>query len=163
MKGFFKGRELIGVEVGTYDGENAEYMFENLNIKKLYLIDPYEEYPDYLISEKHQNQKRLSQVKEIAEKRLRKYKDKIIWIRKYSDDAIKNIPENVDFVYIDGNHEYEYARRDMSNYYKQVKSGGILAGHDIYGQGVSKAFCEFISKINVQPHINSMDWWIIKK
>jgi hypothetical protein len=40
----------------------------------------------------------------------------------------------VDFLFIDGNHSYEYHKGDFQNYSKFVRSGGIIAFHDIFGQ-----------------------------
>jgi hypothetical protein len=39
-----------------------------------------------------------------------------------------------DWVYIDGNHLYEFAKRDVEAYYPRVKPGGFLTGDD-YGPG----------------------------
>jgi predicted O-methyltransferase YrrM len=128
------------------------------------VIDPYEEYEDYLKSEKKQTQKQLSNVEKRARKRLNKYKNKITWIKKYSDDAIKNIPDNLDFIYIDGNHEYKYVKKDMENYWEKVKKGGILAGHDIASfPGVGEALIKFCYENKLKPIITRTDWWIMKE
>ena len=37
-----------------------------------------------------------------------------------------------DCVFIDGNHSYEYVKKDHDNYSKFVKSGGIVAFHDAF-------------------------------
>ena len=42
-----KGKDLIGVEIGVYKGEHAKWMLKNKDIKKLYLVDPYENYLDW--------------------------------------------------------------------------------------------------------------------
>lgn len=36
----------------------------------------------------------------------------------------------VDFVYIDGNHLYEYVTSDIKNYIPLIKSSGYIGGHD---------------------------------
>lgn len=52
----------------------------------------------------------------------------------------------------------------MQNYWKKVKEGGILAGHDITSfPGVGRAFIEFCSENKLNPHITRTDWWVIKK
>jgi len=163
-KNHFKGKPIIAVEIGTYKGHNAENILKELNVKKLYIIDPYEEYETYLISENHQTQKRLSNVERKAKKRLKKSQDKIIWVKKYSNDAVKDVPDNIDFIYIDGNHEYEYVKKDIENYWKKVKKGGILAGHDIASfLGVAKAFVEFCYENKLTPNITRTDWWVVKE
>jgi len=84
-----------------------------------------------------------------------------------SADAISDIPDNVDFVYIDGNHKYEYVKQDMEMYYKKVKKGGVLGGHDIYNEfcpehnGIVRAFVEFMAN-KKNYFIQCPDWWIVK-
>ena len=40
-------KDLIGVEIGVFEADHALSLLENLDIKKLYLVDPYEMYDDY--------------------------------------------------------------------------------------------------------------------
>ena len=82
-------------------------------------------------------------------------------------------PDDVDFVYIDGNHSYEFVKKDIELYYPKVRNGGILGGHDFNLYGVAKAVVEFIDKNNLKL-CNSktndkykeverfIDWWIVK-
>lgn len=69
----------------------------------------------------------------------------------------------VDFIYIDGNHEYNYVKKDLELYWGKVKEGGIMSGHDIQSSGVSTALLEFSRKNNLNIHFGDRrDWWIIK-
>ena len=160
-KEYFKDKEIICVEIGTFEGDNALNMLQKIpNIKKIYLIDPWEEYLGY--NEKKNNEKILSKAYNKAKDRLKDYEDKVVFIRKFSNDALDLIPE-VDFVYIDGNHDYLFVKADMENYWLKIKSGGIMAGHDIDSEGVSKAFCEFVSEHKIKKlKISIMDWIILK-
>jgi len=63
---------------------------------------------------------------------------KIHLIKRDSHDSvtlgvIKNILDNrkVDFLFIDGDHEYEGVKRDFEMYSVLVRNGGIIAFHDI--------------------------------
>jgi len=162
-KKHFQNREIVAVEIGTLEGDNAKSILKELNIKKLYIVDPYKNYLDYANSEP-KTVKKLKKYQKRAEKRLRKQKNKIVWIKKLSDDAVQDIPSGVDFIYIDGNHEYEYVKKDMENYFKKLKKGGILAGHDIASfMGVGHALVDFCSKRKIKPRITVTDWWLIKK
>ena len=40
-----------------------------------------------------------------------------------------------DAVFIDGNHSYEYVKKDLENYMPKVKEGGIIALHDANFEG----------------------------
>ena len=43
----------------------------------------------------------------------------------------KQFPDgSLDFVYIDGNHNYEHTVEDISLWSKKVRQGGIIYGHD---------------------------------
>jgi len=46
-------------------------------------------------------------------------------------ELIKSFPdEYFDFVYIDGDHSYKGAKSDLINYFRKLRSGGVIAGHD---------------------------------
>ena len=109
------GKSLVGVEVGVFLGDNALSMLKHLNIKHLYLIDPYWN---------------AGKVKEKARNRLSEYQDKITWIYKSSIDGIKYLPNNLDFVYLDGDHTYSTVHKEIELYFPKIKEGGILGGHD---------------------------------
>jgi len=134
---YFCDNEVIVIEVGVLNGENAKSMLKTLKIKKIYLID--------------------------IEKKFEVMGDGVEFIEMPSDKAYKLIKEKADFIYIDGDHSYEQVIKDINNYYPLLKEGGILAGHDIIGEkGVLKAVIEFCSKNNYNPTIDIDDWWLIK-
>ena len=50
--------------------------------------------------------------------------------------AHNNVNDNhYDAVFIDGNHSYEYVKKDLENYWPKVKDGGIIAMHDVNFEG----------------------------
>jgi hypothetical protein len=59
-----------------------------------------------------------------------KFGDRFNIIRKFSNDAINDVPDNVDFVYIDGNHKYSYVYEDLCVWYKKLGPNGIIIGDD---------------------------------
>ena len=162
-KEYFKNKKITAVEIGTYEGYNAKSILKELNVGKFYIIDPYENYFDYASSEPD-TVTTLIRARAKAKKRLNKYKNKITWIKKHSEDVVEDLPSEIDFIYIDGNHEYEYVKRDMEIYYKKLKKGGILAGHDIASfSGVGHALIDFCSERKIKPVITVTDWWLVKK
>jgi len=155
MKNYQK-KDLICAEIGVDYGLNAKTLLKLLPIKKLYLIDPYQQELDSVLGEeRYKNAKKI----------LRKYKDKTEFIRKSSSEAIKDIPKNIDFIYLDGSHEYEQVKKDIELYYPKVKKGGIIGGHDFWAstRGVCKAVIEFAEENNLDLYGEITDWWIIKK
>ncbi len=159
-------KDLVGVEVGVCGGENALHILEYLPIKKLYLIDPYKEYEGHNIENNPIivcTQKEVDDAENQAHRRLSKFKDKIVWIKESSNEAYKKIPKGLDFVYIDGDHKYEFVKEDMKNYYPLVKEGGVFAGHDIGAKDVLLAFAGFIKRKDFLSYTFTPDWIIIKK
>jgi hypothetical protein len=161
-KDHFKDRGIIGVEIGVYRGRNSIEMVKSLNLKKFYLIDPYLKYDQYSEDPTFKKIEKTGSAERLAKKRMGK-NNNLIWIRKKSSEAFSEIKEKIDFIYIDGNHEYNYVKEDLSNYYKLVNKGGIISGHDINWPGVSRAVIEFTSKMRIDLTINGCDWWFIKK
>ena len=153
--------DLTVAEVGVWKGDNAQRLCEILDISKLYLIDPYDEYDEY--SEAKSNAERLSRAEMEARRKLAEYPF-ITWITDYSDSAIEKIDDRLDYIYIDGNHSYEFVKADIENYYELLADDGIIAGDDIHFTGVAQAVSEFAVERNLQPHIEfgSPDWYFIK-
>lgn len=52
-----------------------------------------------------------------------------------STEVHKKLTETYDAVFIDGNHSYEYVKKDLENYWPKVKPGGIVALHDVNFEG----------------------------
>ena len=157
-------KDLVGVEIGFNEGVNAENIIENLDIQKLYVIDPYESYT-------HFKQENIDRWKEKGLLILEKYKDKIILIEKKSVDAIDLIPDNLDFVYIDGDHEYSSVFCDLMSYTNKIKKGGLLCGDNFECMTVRCAIYDFIVferkdllLDGIEDNIDkSIDWWIWKR
>jgi hypothetical protein len=160
--------DLVGAEIGVAGGEHALSMLETLDIKRLYLIDPYAIYEGYEEGKAHYgvDQKPLSDTEVLAQEKLKRHSKKIVWIKKLSTEAVKIIEENLDFVYIDGNHQEEYVTEDIENYYPLVRKGGVIGGHDYYNgwqrehDGVIRAATSFAVSRNLELRVELPDWWI---
>ena len=158
---YFENKKIDCAEIGVFKGENSKYILKTLKVNKIYLIDPYEKYTHYKSDESY---KSVIKAKKITHNKLKSYKN-CKWIEKFSEKAFLEIPD-LDFLYIDGNHEYEYVKKDMKMYWNKIRQHGIMAGHDIDWQGVSKALMEFIKENNISGDKiffgNKTDWWIVK-
>jgi len=166
-------RPLVGCEIGVCGGEHSLSLLQNLDISKLYLIDPYEIYSDYKEGNKiyGSDQLELGATFESAQKLLSDYSDRIVWIHAYSSQAHCFIQEPLDFVYVDGNHQYEYVSADIQKYFPLIKSGGIMGGHDFYNgyqhdhDGVINGVIEFYLEnrdMLSQLRVELPDWWFTK-
>lgn len=171
---FSRSESLVGCEIGVCGGEHSLSLLKTLNLKKLYLIDPYEIYSDYSEGIKHygKSQDDLGITHQRARDLLSEFKDTIEWIHEYSSNAVGKIAEELDFVYIDGNHQYDYVYDDLKKYFPLVKSGGIIGGHDFYNgfqrdhDGVVESVVDWYSankdKVS-QLRVELPDWWMKKK
>jgi len=116
----------VGAEVGVYKGEYTEQLCQAG--LKIFGIDPWIVYRDY---RKHPKELPYEELFDITKKRLSPYDCTLI--RKTSMDALEDIPdESLDFVYIDSNHSLPYIVQDFFCWYKKVKRGGVISGHDYF-------------------------------
>jgi len=168
IKKNYKKNDLVGVEIGTYEGSNAHNMLRtNQKIKMLYLVDPYEIYAKYKNDADPITSMGSSHIEDVfikAQNKLKKYEERLFFIRKYSNDAVNDIPEKIDFIYIDGNHSYDFVKQDIDLFFNKVKDGGVIGGHD-YDEsfpGVIKAAKEFSKKHNYKLYQSEYDWWCVK-
>lgn len=155
--------KLVGVEIGVLKGENSLSILRCLKMKKLYLIDPYLDYDGYdMMDFKSET---IEETYQIAKKNLSEFGNRIELIRKLSEDTVNEIPDNLDFVYIDGNHKYPYVKKDIELFYPKVKNGGVIGGDDfaLHAMGVPRAVMDFIDENNIKKYRNKYeDWWITK-
>ncbi len=59
-------------------------------------------------------------------------RERITHLRKYSSDAVDEVPGQVELLYIDGAHRFAPALEDLRNYRDRVALGGTLLVHDSY-------------------------------
>ena len=157
---------LTGVEIGVWRGTNAVSILNHINIKKLFLVDPYiinKEYEPSWLPECTQSD--ISNDFKIASNKLNSFKDKITFIISPSEEAVKDIPDNLDFVYIDGNHSYDFVKKDIELFYPKVCIGGVFGGHDYSPKflGVVRAVDDFVYKHSLFLNREKIDWWVVKK
>ena len=59
--------------------------------------------------------------------------------RGYSSNVLDEFPdEYFDWVYIDGNHLYEFAKQDLERSFTKTKPGGYITGNDYQEEGGGK-------------------------
>lgn len=138
--------DMVGVEIGVFRGKNAVSMLKHLSIKKLYLVDPY-------ISFTIRNKKFKVNYNDLkyAGRLLKNYKDNVEWFLLPSDQAADLISDDLDFIHIDGNHNYDFVKRDVELYSKKLKPNGILCFDDTGLYSVSKVIIETIDGGGFEP------------
>lgn len=128
----------IFAEIGVGEGNFSKYILENTSLSMLILIDPYINFP-FPIFLDSMNSLDMEKLFQTSRNNLFNYRDKIIFIRKTSSDAVIEINDNsLDVIYIDGNHAYEYVLEDLKNYWPKLRPGGIMFGNAVYEKSDDK-------------------------
>lgn len=116
----------VGCEVGVQRGRNAWVMLQNIPDLKLYLVEPYNDHPS---NNRKWGQKVHDKFKKQAHNRLKN--DNVEWLEGFSEQVIEQVPDgSLDFVYIDGEHTYDFVMIDIILWSRKVRKGGIISGHD---------------------------------
>jgi len=80
-----------------------------------------------------------------------------------SKEASKVVQNNLDLVFIDANHGYDYVKEDIELWIPKTKKGGIICGHDYsdtYCLGVKRAVHEFFGDdFNLEFEGKVYIWW----
>lgn len=127
-----------GAEIGVAQGAYSMVLFENIPQLRLYGIDIWQNYPGYNELENP------TALKEEAYKNLQQYNS--VLIEKYSMEAVTYFADNsLDFVFIDGAHDFKNVACDIWEWSKKVRPGGIVFGHDY------KFHREFMQRYKVGP------------
>jgi hypothetical protein len=120
----------VGLEVGVQRGDFALEMLKNIPDLKYYGVDAwtcYEGYKD-IIASRH-GQGSFDRLYEEAKARLEPLGAKLI--RKWSTEAAKDFADNsLDFVYIDGNHDFAHTTEDINAWLPKIRPDGMICGHD---------------------------------
>lgn len=84
-------------------------------------------------------------------------------IKDFSANAVKRFEDNnIDILYIDGDHSYDYIIEDLNLWYPKLKSGGTFFGDDWTWESVRKAVEDFTITNNLSLSISSPVWMIAK-
>lgn len=158
----FGNKKLTGLEIGFFEGKNAFSLLSELNIAKLYCVDP------FLFMAYKENGRYLNTKREFDHSKyeLLKLEPRVQFILKTSDEAFGLYGfKDLDFVYIDGNHETDFCFRDLVNSWNSLKMGGFVGGHDFTTQfenTVVPAIFRFAVNFKVEPTIGIPDFWFKK-
>lgn len=117
-----------GVEVGVERGRYSEILMKANPQLTLYGVDPYVAYKGYT---DFVRQTTIDKNKQEAHDRLKF--ENYHFVEKFSIPASEDFEdESLDFVYLDGNHDFQNVVNDLAVWSKKVKKGGIISGHDWY-------------------------------
>lgn len=138
-----------GAEIGVWKGEFSEIIIDKLNPSIIYLVDPWlfmgEIYPDRWYGGTWATCQ--LDMDSIYESLIKKYENQknVKIIKDSSVNLLNHIPKkSLDWVYIDGNHDYEFVLNDLRISKELIKSKGMIVGDDfIKDNDIHKALITF--------------------
>lgn len=148
----FFPKGAVGAEIGVADGAYSTAILDTAQPSELHLIDPWSHLEPgsdllqaaELLTEVGKTQARGEQFaappansegdKQYATIVARFEGDpRVRLYRQYSYKVAPGLADAFfDFVYLDGNHNYEFVLRDLQDFAPKLKPGGLLFGHDFF-------------------------------
>lgn len=113
---------LVALEIGSYQGVSAVRIAAAMaEGGMLYCVDPWPTLngrpnPCYSIFQRHVRRTGLN--------------DRIRVVKALSSAAVELVPDDLDFVFVDGDHSWEAITKDWEIARERVKRGGIVCLHD---------------------------------
>jgi hypothetical protein len=115
-----KQEKLVGCEIGVLYGDTSMFFLQNFTNLFLIGIDPI--IPDSMESSLIGNV-------ETIKLNTKEYENRFQFIQDYSFN-VSFEEDYFDFIFIDGDHNYEVVKSDFEQYVKYLKKGGLMFFHD---------------------------------
>ena len=164
------GSDLIGLELGVFRAQTFCAFLSNCpNIKKLYGIDAFKPYTDYLADPPIVwDHKSVDFIKSTAIHNIKFCNDnhKAELIEEDSSRALELFEDNTfDFIFIDTYMSKEQSDKDLNEWYPKLKSGGLFSGHDWVSPLIQESVTEFRKLKNINAQLSCFDntWCWIKE
>ena len=137
------------VEIGSWHGKSTIWIARGIKESgkriKFYAIDA------HVGSQEHQGDGEVWTFEKFKENLEKAAVDDIVTpLVKYSGEALKDVEEGIDFLFIDGAHDYESVKNDFVQWFPKVNHGGTIAFHDSTWPGVKRVLAEMVYP---HPHI----------
>lgn len=154
-----KKEPIIAVEIGSFLGASSCFICNAIsNNSKLYCIDTWGNHAMKYCEEDNESER---DTYEEFKTNTQKYRNIIIKIKKWSTEAINDLRQyesSIDFLFIDGDHNYESVKKDWELYSPLLHINSVVAFHDTgWADGVNKVISESVisrsKKIAELPNI----------
>jgi len=127
-------KSSIGAEVGVWRGKFSRKILDVNKPRELHLIDPWEfqgDFPDRMYGGKvAKSQDDMDKMYDHVRDQFR-HNDNVTIHREFSHTALEGFRDDyLDWIYIDGNHYYDYVLRDLELSFRKVGSAGMITGDD---------------------------------
>ena len=156
-------KDLYVLEIGVHKGDFSKQLANNLDPKKLILVDPWIAYDDKVYSNSWYGKSSISNqvIQDQYFLDIKKYFENEIRLetvevhRKTSDDFFDQNQLKFDLIYIDGNHLFDFVVRDITNSLNFINRDGIIVLDDYgvagwWNDGITKAVNFFKKKNSIK-------------
>ena len=159
-------KDIISIlELGTHKGEFAKELYNHFKPSKMVLVDPWKYETEHIYQKswfggsemvfigQSKQDKIYEDVKNMFKKEI---DEKTIEIfRGNSDKFFKLNNVFFDLIYIDGNHLYDFIKKDLINSIKFINQNGLIVCDDYnsvgwWKNGVTIAVDEILTKNNIK-------------
>ena len=117
-----------GVEIGVYKGQFSETLCQanpDLDLTGVDAWTVYKDYKDYGVVD--------LETTAYDQAKIRADRSHFKLMKAWSVDASKEFADgSLDFVFIDGNHDFQHVVEDVVAWSPKVRKGGIVSGHDFF-------------------------------
>jgi hypothetical protein len=149
----------VCAEVGVWKGTFSRKILDVTKPSKLHLIDPWSfqpQYPDRIYGGKVAEGQ--DDMEQIYQNVCAEFGDipEVEIHRGYSDQLLAAFPDGYfDWLYVDGNHYYDFVLSDLTLGWQKLKPGGLMIGDDYDwgkrdGYPVKRAVAEFMRQHEIQ-------------
>jgi predicted O-methyltransferase YrrM len=144
--------DSVSVEIGSFYGASTCFIAAGIaSNSKIYCIDTWGNHAmSYFEDDKLDNNLIEKDTYEEFKQNTKKYKNKIIELRGWSTDVVKEFKKkekHIDFLFIDGDHNYEGVKKDWNLYGALLRKKGLVAFHDTgWAEGVNRVIHEEVKK-----------------
>ena len=131
--GSYKGRSTISLGLGSKEGKNI----------KIYAIDPHTGF-----TKKPSMTKNKIRTFDFFKKNISRagIDDIIVPVVMTSKDAAADFTQPVELIFIDGDHDYDFVKKDFEMWFPKVINGGIIAFHDADWSGPGRVIRRYICR-----------------
>ena len=147
-----------GAEIGVHRGKFSKCLSKANPGVTIFSVDPWEVYDRY---EENYTPELMGQLHQEAIRRLAG--TGCIIIREFSMDAAKQFKDgSLDFVFIDGNHEFQHVTNDIAEWSRKVRPGGIVSGHD-FTRYKRNPVCHVKEVVNAWTYSHKIRPWFVAR
>tara|TARA_Y100000996_G_scaffold386424_1_gene344446 strand:+ start:1082 stop:1678 length:597 start_codon:yes stop_codon:yes gene_type:complete len=163
IKQNLKVRNPSILEIGIHKGDFSKQLISNFDPNKLILVDPWIAFDDSIYknswygnsdnSNQNIQDKYYANLLDYFKKQI--YENKVEIYRKTSDDFFLKNKHTFDLIYIDGNHLFEFVKRDIHNSLNFINCDGIIVLDDYalkgwWDDGITKAVNFHLKEKNIK-------------